>query len=467
MSTSYLAFDLGASSGRAILGTLNGGTMHMDELHRFETKIVEDHGSLFWDIDSLWQDMEVGLEHALKRAPNLRSLSVDSWAVDYVPLDATGSALRNPFCYRDPRTKDSIEAVYARVSAAEIYRNTGIQFLPFNSIFQIYEDQLARPDEVGKTSTRLLIADYFNYRFSGQPVIEVSNASTTQLVNPVIRNWSEDLIRDLGFSMSRFPIIVDSGTVFPPTESSGGVSVVSGLSHDTAAAIAAIPADDSKPWLFLSSGTWSLLGAEIHSPILTAEAFEESYTNELGLNQTVRFLKNMTGMWALEECIRVWREEGHDIGYTELMDQAEAAGPCDGVVDLDAPEFGERGDMEAKIRAAADRQGIGPLTDRASLVRLILESLAQNYAEKVQILKRFVPVPTDTILHIVGGGSKNALLNQLTANSCGLEVVAGPAESSALGNLLVQARSMGDLQQDETIRGIARNSTDLTRFSPQ
>ena len=464
---SYLAFDLGASSGRAILGTLAESRMEMDEIHRFETRIVEADGHLYWDIEALWQELQSGLEIALSRAADLRSLSVDSWAVDYVPIDENGAALRDAFCYRDQRTNEVIDSVYKRVSAKEIYKKTGIQFLSFNTIFQIYEDLVSRPEEVEKTASRLLIADYFNYRFSGEPVIEISNASTTQLVDPVSRNWSYDLIEDLGLAASRLPRIVDSGTVLPPTKASRGVHVVCGLSHDTAAAIAAIPADDSRPWLYLSSGTWSLLGAEIQRPILTDDAFEESYTNELGLDGTVRFLKNMTGMWALEECIRVWRDEGAEIDYGTLMQEAKSTGPSGGVIDLDAPEFGERGGMEQKIRSAARNVGIRSLDGRAALVRLILDSLAHNYSEKVRILSRFVPVAQDSVLHIVGGGSKNKLLNQLTANACMLDVVAGPTESSALGNLLVQARSVGDIASDDSIRTIARNSTEVQYYCPQ
>ena len=466
MKSSYLAFDLGASSGRAILGTLSDGVMHLEELHRFETVVVERDEHLYWDIDAIWNSLVEGLDLALENADNLRSLSVDSWAVDYVPLDENHNPVRLPYCYRDTRTAEWIDQVHETVSFAESYGIAGIQHLPFNSIYQIYTDLKTEPDLVERTSTRLMIADYFNYRFSGQPVIELSNASTTQLVDARSLDWSPELLDKLGMDASKFPKIVPSGTAYEGTEDSKGVPVVCGLSHDTACAVAAVPSDDSKPWLYLSSGTWSLIGAELPKPVLTDEACAESYTNEVGLDRTIRFLKNMTGMWALEECIRVWRSQGHEIEYGALMKDARAAGSARGVINLDEPQFSERGGMEEKIIEACDTAGIPRPASRAEVVRLILESLAATYEQKLRVLTKLSGVSESAVLHIVGGGARNELLNQLTADACKRTVIAGPAESSALGNLLVQARSMGDIPDGLSVREISRNSSRLTEFTP-
>ena len=467
MATSYLAFDLGASSGRAILGTLENGVMSMDELHRFETRVISNDGHLYWDVESIWNELAVGLKSALNETPNLRSLSVDSWAVDYVPLDGSGTAIRNPFCYRDTRTSPYIEKVHQKIERSEVYQTTGIQFLPFNTIYQIYTDVKSEPELVEQTSMRLLIADYFNFRFSGRPVVELSNASTTQLVDVKSHLWASFLLEKLGMDLKKFPTIVPSGTVHAGTPMSRSIPVVSGLSHDTACAVAAVPADESEPWIYLSSGTWSLIGAELAEPILSEEAFDESYTNELGLDGTVRFLKNMTGMWVLEECIRVWRERGERVDYEDLMEAAGSYGPSVGTVDLDEPQFSERGQMEEKLLTACDTADIERPANRAQLVRLILDSLAEGYSRKVDTLLRLTGLPRTSRLHIVGGGSRNTLLNQLTADACGMIVVAGPAESSALGNLLVQARSMGDVAEDSSVRTIARNSSELVEFTPR
>lgn len=467
MATSYLAFDLGASSGRAILGTLSDGAVELEELHRFETVVVEKDGHLYWDIDTIWASLEEGLEKAATVAENLRSLSVDSWAVDYVPLDDNMKPVRLPYCYRDTRTAEWIDEVHRIASFEECYRITGIQQLPFNSIYQIYTDLKTESDLVAKTATRLMIADYFNFKFSGRPVIELSNASTTQLVDARTHNWSETLLDRLGMDASRFPEIVGSGTKCAGTDASRGIPVICGLSHDTACAVAAVPADESAPWIYLSSGTWSLMGAELGDAILTKEACRESYTNEVGLDRSIRFLKNMTGMWALEECIRVWRDGGDGIDYTTLMEEAASADKPQGVIDLDEPQFGERGDMQGRILAACDAAGLPKPETRAQLVRLILESLAHAYRGKLKVLSRLSGTPESAVLHIVGGGSRNHLLNQLTADACNRHVVAGPAESSALGNVLVQARSMGDIPAGLSVRQIARNSSRLTEFTPK
>ena len=456
----YLAFDLGASSGRAVLGRLDGGVMRMEEVHRFPTPIIEEGEHLFWDIDALWEDLKVGFRNALDAAPGLRSVSVDSWAVDYVPLDAEGEPLRMPYCYRDPRTEGVMEQAFATLSPSTIYGRTGIQFLPFNTLFQLLADKRDDPEMVRRTHSHLLIADYFNYRFSGRQAIECTNASTTQFMRVGSHAWDDVLFYAFELDPEVWPEIVPAGTALGPCVAELGVTVVASCSHDTGSAVVAAPAvgDD---WAFVSCGTWSLLGAVRAEPILTGDAREAGFTHEAGIDGTIRFLKNLTGLWALQECAREW-------GVTDWAaleaEATEATSPA-ATLDLEDPRFLARGDMEARLRTVCREQGQPAPETHGEVVRLILESIAASYKRALGDLER-VTERTYTTLHLFGGGSQNQLLCQLTADACGLRVVAGPAEATALGNLLVQARTMGDLPDGLTISDVARQSCDLHDYHP-
>ncbi len=471
---SYLAFDLGASSGRAVLGTLDGSVMRMEEIHRFRTPIIEENGHLFWDVEALWSDMRTALATAFSATRELRSISVDSWAVDYVPLDADGNALRNPYCYRDPRTAGRLETAIRLAGGADaLYDRTGIQFLPFNTLPQVIADIEDEPHIVRATATRLLIAEYFLYRLSGRKVAEATMASTTQLVDARTGEWASSLIAAVGDDEKRWPPIVRCGTMLGPMlpalrrdGSSEPPVILATCAHDTAAAVAAVPATPGRHWAFISSGTWSLVGAELDAAVLTRAAREAGFTNEAGLDGTVRFLSNRAGMWALEECRRDWAAQYTTLSYDALMRAAGTAVSMGGVVDLNAPQFAERGGMIAKLAAACAQRGIPLPSTPGETARLILESLAASHAEALDELSSVIRSTIDDV-HIVGGGAMNDLLNQLTAQRSGRRILAGPEEATALGNLLVQARTLGDLPPGVSVREAARRSTHIREFTPQ
>lgn len=459
---SYLAFDLGASSGRAVLGTLDGDRMSSEVLHRFETPVVEEGGHLFWDLEALWEELGIGLRASRAAAPGLRSLSVDSWAVDYVPLDEHGTPLRRPYCYRDARTSGVMERAFSTLGRAAIYEHTGIQFLPFNTLFQLladHEDEVHAPDDVHR---HLPIADYFNHRFGGRPVVELSMASTTQLMDVRSREWATPIFEAFGLDIGRWPSIVASGTVLGSTRGAPEVSVIASCSHDTGCAVAATPATvEGGEWAFVSSGTWSLLGVERSEPLLGEAAREAGFTHEAGLDGTIRFLKNLTGLWALQECVREW--DGVD--WVALEREARAARPGFAVIDLEDPRFLAPGGMPERLEAFCRETGQGVPETRAQLARVILESIAASYAAALSDLQEITGRSVD-VLHIVGGGCKNELLCQLAANACAVPVVAGPAEATALGNLLIQARTLGDLPEGLGLRDMAARSSTLDVFSP-
>ena len=469
----YLAIDLGASSGRGVVGTLDGDRMTMHEVHRFRTPLVEEGEHLYWDVDALWGEIKLALRHALDAGPQLRSVSVDSWAVDYQPLDAAGRAIRRPYAYRDPRTHGRLHDALARGGgAAAVYARTGIQFLPFNTLVQVVADLDDEPELVTRTVTRLLLADYFLYLLSGLAVAERTIASSTQLVDIASGTWARDLIRAIGDDPARWAPMVAPGTSLGsihrellPHWVTSPVRVIASCSHDTAAAVAAVPAAGEEPWAYLSSGTWSLIGAELHAPILTDAARTAGFTNEAGLDGVVRFLKNRTGMWVLEECIREWSAAGDRSGYEALVAEASATEAPSGTVDLNAPPFLERGNMVAKIADACAGAQMPMPSTRGCIVRLVLESLAHSYARTLDELDAIVGRRTQ-VVHVVGGGAQNALLNQLTADATGCRVVAGPVEATVLGNLLVQARTMGDLPAGVTLRELARRSSRLVEYVP-
>ena len=472
IAASYLAIDLGASSGRAVIGTLDGSVMRMHEIHRFPTPMIERDGHLYWDIEAMWREIESAVAKAFEIGRPLRSISVDSWAVDYVPLDANGAALRNPYSYRDPRTAGRLEvAVNLAGGSDALYGRTGIQFLPFNTICQVVADIADEPEVVSQTATRLLIAEYFLYRLSGRRVAEATNASTTQLVDARTGEWASDLLAAIGDDARRWPEIVPPGTALgpllpeltPPGISHAPV-VLASCAHDTAAAVAAVPAASDAPWAFISSGTWSLVGAELASSVLTPEARDAGFTNETGIDGTVRFLKNRAGMWVLEECRREWQSQGVGATYDDILQAAASVPSSDFTINLNAPEFAGRGGMLRALEGACREQGVAAPTTPGGVTRLILESLAESHAEAIGQLEALTGVHA-AIVHVVGGGALNDFLNQLLADRCGRRVLAGPVEATVLGNLLVQARALGDLPRGVSVRAAARDSTTIREFT--
>jgi len=470
----YLAFDLGASSGRAILGTLDGDRMRTEEVHRFPTPTVDEGGHLFWGVEALWEELKKGLTLALEASPGLRSLSVDSWAVDYVPLDEAGSPLRRPYRYRDPRTNGVMERAFEILPAEVIYAHTGIQFLPFNTLFQLLAEEEAERDAetggggdrrdgsaAGRVHRYLPMADFFNYRFSGKAVVEVSMASTTQLMEVGTRAWSLPVFEAFHLQPARWPPIVPSGTVLGPAREAPTVTVLATCSHDTGSAVAAVPATGAGSWAFISSGTWSLLGTERGEPLLTPGAREAGFTHEAGVDDTIRFLRNLTGLWALQECTREWG----GVAWDALEGEARNAPPGLALIDLEDPRFLAPGGMPGRLRTFCREKGLPVPETRGALVRAILESIAHSYERALAELEEVTGKSMD-VLHIVGGGSRNRLLSQLTADACRRTVVVGPAEATALGNLLIQARTLGDLPEGRSLRAVAATSSDPEVFRP-
>ena len=471
---SYLAIDLGASSGRAVIGTLDGDVMRMVEIHRFRTPMVEREAHLYWDIDAMWREIQSAVAMAFEGSEPLQSISVDSWAVDYVPLDADGEVIRLPYSYRDSRTAGRLDTAIRQAGGADaLYDRTGIQFLDFNTLPQVVADIEDEPELIARTATRLLIAEYFLYRLSGIKVAEATMASTTQLVDARTGEWSASLIAAIGDDVGRWPPIVPCGTVLGPLrpelvpDTVGEPPLVlAACAHDTAAAVAAVPGAPDRSWAFISSGTWSLVGVELEAPILTHAARVAGFTNETGIDGTVRFLTNRAGMWVLEECRREWDMQGMTYSHRGLFGVASESSSPHGTVDLNAPEFAQRGGMTESLRAACRATGVPAPTTHGETVRLVLESVAASHAAALDQLESVTGRHVDAV-HIVGGGSMNDDLNQLTADRCGRRVLAGPDEATVLGNLLLQARTLGRLPAGVSVRDAARRSTRIREFSPR
>lgn len=471
-TTHYLAVDLGAESGRVILGSLSGGRLSIEEIHRFPNKVNEKNGHYHWDLSDLQQQIFSGLEKAVQKGKEISGISTDSWGVDYVLLNRSGDAVQAPFCYRDSRTDKSPERLFRKIPFSDIYSETGIQFMAINTLFQFESHLNDDPAAIQDASTFLPMADYFNYLLSGKKVSEQSLASTTQIYNPVTKDWSNKLVSTLGMQSSLFPLIVPSATVLGSC--SGNLAKLTGFektkiiatcSHDTGAAVAAVPAKKGKTWAYLSSGTWSLLGAELSKPILTEQACKIGFTNEIGVGETVRFLKNIAGLWIVQECRREWESKGISMNYDVLTAEAEKSGPAIAHIDVNDPRFVTKGDMPNKI-AAFCRETNQPIPlSPGQIARTVFESLAIAYVKTLGQLEKLTNQKIE-ILHLVGGGSKNKLLNQLAANATGLPVVTGPVEATAIGNLLIQALALGHIKSLEELRSVVSSSFPTETYQP-
>jgi rhamnulokinase len=468
----FAAVDLGASSGRVILGQLDGGRLDLTEVARFPNGPVELDDGLHWDADRLGADIVAGLREAVRTAPApVLSVGVDTWGVDYGRLDVTGDLLEPPFNYRDSRTDGVAERLFADLPAADLYAAAGLQVLPFNTIFQVVA-QAGDPRWPEVTSV-LLMPDLFSHRLGGRPVAEVTIASTTGLLDVRARRWSEPTLGLLaaryGLPLPRvLPALVEPGTVTgttPPSLLGAELAVVAVAGHDTASAVVSIPCQEDD-FAFISSGTWSLVGLELPEPVLTEASRQANFTNELGPDHTVRYLKNVMGLWVLNEAIRTWTDQGLDVGLTHLL-AAAAERPALGlVVDIDDESLLPPGDMPARLAALAARTGQVFDPDPVAVTRCIMDSLALAYRRTIAQGAR-LSGRNPKVVQIVGGGSQNTLLCQLTAEATGLPVVAGPVEGTALGSILVQARALGVLEGPlSALREVARASCTTTRYEP-
>ena len=460
----YAAVDLGASSGRVMVGRVGPDSLELTEAHRFPNRPVRTPEGLRWDILALYAGVLDGLRAA---GPALDSVGIDSWAVDYGLLDADGALLGNPVHYRDVRTEGIAEKVWATVPASELYASTGLQYAPFNTLYQL---TAARDSaQLASAERLLLIPDLLSYWLTGEQGTELTNASTTQLVDPRTREWSHDIASRLGIDLGLFaplrqpgdPAGVLRAEVLEETGLRGPVPVTAVGSHDTASAVAAVPAVEER-FAYICTGTWSLVGLELDAPVLTEASRAANFTNELGLDGTVRYLRNIMGLWLLQECVRAWGEP--ELG--ELLREAARVPALRSVVDAGDARFLAPGRMPERI-ADACRASRQPVPEsRGEITRCILDSLALAHRRAVGEAQELAGHPVD-VVHIVGGGTRNALLCQLTADACGLPVAAGPTEAAALGNVLVQARAHGLVGDLAGMRRLLARTQASTRYEPQ
>lgn len=468
-STTFLAIDLGAESGRVLSGTFDGERVTLDEVHRFPNEPVRITDGLYWDILRIFAEIKKGLRKAAG-LEWLKSLGIDSWAVDFGLLDRDGSLISNPYNHRDPRTEGMIERAFEKVEKEEIYRTTGIQFIRINTLYQLLATEGSPLLEVA--DSLLLIPDLLNYWLTGEKACEFTNATTTQLYDVSAGEWASGLMEKMSLPPHIFPEVVPPathiGTLLPEVAEEVGLdkdlAVTTVASHDTASAVVAVPAEGDN-FAYISSGTWSLVGVETSQPVLNQEAMDSNFTNEGGLGGTTRFLKNVMGLWLLQECRRTWEQEREEYSYEELERLAREAPAFGPVVDPDHPSFLVPGNMTTRIKNFCEATGQQAPEEPGEIARCVFESLALKYG---MVLKQASEITGQHIevVHVVGGGSQNGLLCQLTADATGMPVLAGPVEATALGNVMVQALAGGHVESLEEIRNVVRQSVEVSRYDP-
>jgi rhamnulokinase len=487
----YLAFDLGASGGRAILGRFDGERLALEEVHRFANGPVHIPScrgdSLHWDTLRLFAEIQEGLKKAVARcngtaaepaeahpstSSGIVSLGIDTWGVDYGLLDRNDRLVGLPYHYRDSRNDTMMAEAFRRVPREEIFAATGIQFMQLNTLFQLLAQQVEDPEVLARTRTLLMMPDLLNFWLTGQKVCERTIASTSQALDPHRPAWATGLLERLGIPTHYLPPIAEAGTMLggllpAVIEETGarGVQVVTPGSHDTASAVAAVPAE-SADYAYLSSGTWSLMGVEIPKPIINEAALAFNVTNEGGVCDTIRLLKNIAGLWIIQECRRTWAAEGQTLSWDDIVRHAAAAKPFVAQIDVDAHDFLAPGDMPARVREYCRRTGQTVPAGAGEIARVVYESLALKYRRVFEMMETLVGHRTG-VLHIVGGGAQNRLLNQFTANAIGRPVVAGPFEATAVGNLLLQLLATGAIGSLAEGRALVRRSFATETYASQ
>jgi rhamnulokinase len=464
----YLAFDFGAESGRAVLAHLHSGVLTIEEVHRFANEPVEYGGSLHWDVPRLWLEVRkalAGLEEF-----ELSGIGVDAWGVDYALLGECGELLQNPYHYRDGRTRGVMEEVFRKVPKEEIYSATGIQFMPINTLYQLFAAKRDTPEILRAAKRLVTIPDLFHYWLTGKAVCEFTNATTTQLVNPLTRTWATGLMDRLELPSALPAPIIEPGSVIGPLlpgiarpSSLSGTPVIAPASHDTGSAVAAISARDGTA--FLSSGTWSLVGTELDAPVIGPQALRLNFTNEGGVGGTTRLLKNVMGLWMLQRCRQSWTGQGHVYDYRELMELAGREPSFRHLVDPDDESFLRPAVMPTAINQFCARTHQPAPSRAGAYVRAILESLALKYRVVLRNLEQVSGKRIEQI-RVIGGGSKNRLLNQFTADATGRRVLAGPAEATALGNVAIQILATGGAASLREVRAIVDRSFPTEIFEP-
>lgn len=469
----YLAIDLGAESGRAILGAFDGERLTLREAHRFPNIPAALPDGLHWDALRLWNEIGEGIRAAARLVgPALASVGVDTWGVDFGLLDRQGSLIGNPFHYRDGRTDGMLEAAFARLPREQIFAHTGIQFMQFNTLYQLLALRLAGSPALEYATTLLTMPDLFNYWLTGERVCEFTNATTTQCYDPRRRGWATELLAALDIPQELFaPVVLPATTLGPLRPAvaealgAGALTVVAPACHDTGSAVAAVPAEGAG-FVWISSGTWSVMGIEVAQPLITPQTLAFNLTNEGGVGGTFRCSKNVMGLWLVQECRRHWAARGDDWSYEQLSRLAAQATPLAALIDPDDSTFLKPGDMPARIQAFCERTQQQAPGSPGAIVRCALESVALKYRWVLERLEQVANQRLDPI-HIVGGGAQNSLLNQFTADATGRVVVAGPVEATALGNLAMQAVALGQLGSLAEARTLIRRSTTSEIFRPQ
>lgn len=466
-----MALDLGAESGRGIIGSLEDGKLRLDVVHRFPNVPVKVRGSLFWNALGLFEQIEQAIGRAGKRY-ELSGIAIDTWGVDFGLLGGDDTLLGNPLHYRDQRTEGVMERVFEIVSAEEIFERTGIQFMRINSLYQLYSMKLSNSPLLGIAASMMLMPNLLTFWLSGVKCAEFTNATTTQCYDPRAGDWAWPIIEKLGLPKLLFPEVIQPGTILGPilpevAEYTGinRVPIIATASHDTASAVAAVPSSDSDS-AYISSGTWSLMGVETNEPIINDSARKYNFTNEGGVCGSYRFLKNIMGLWLVQEMKRTWAKEGSDISYSQLSEMAASAQPFKCIIDPDHPSFLAPGDMPARICEFCRSTGQTAPKSRGEFVRTALEGLALRYRAVLENLEKLTDRTIKTI-HIVGGGSQNRLLCQFAADATGREVIAGPVEATAAGNILVQAMAGGEVSSLQQAREIVRRSFNLNHYQPK
>ena len=474
MDKKLLAFDLGAESGRGVLGLFDGERLKLQVIHRFANGPVRTLGALHWDVLRLYAEMLTTLRRCAADHGGIDSLGVDTWGVDFALLGRDGTLLGNPRHYRDPHTEGIMDEAFARVSRQEIFRQTGLQFMRFNTLFQLLALQRKRSPLLEVADSLLMMPDLFHFFFTGTQVNEFTDASTTQMYDPSVRGWANGLLKAFELPAQILGKIVLPGTVLGALRPSVAVDtglpavpVVAPASHDTGSAVAAVPAKarSGGDWAYISSGTWSLMGVELDGPLINDKAFRYNFTNEGGVGGTIRFLKNIMGLWLVQECRRAWQQGGRDYSYDELARLADASPPFLSLVDPDDAAFILPPNMPAALAEFCRRTGQQVPAEPGAVIRCALESLALRYRWVLERLEELLGHRLE-VIHVVGGGSQNALLCQFTADACNRQVLAGPVEATAIGNVLVQAIGLGLLGSLTDAREVVRHSFEVRAYDP-
>jgi rhamnulokinase len=470
MTKNFVAIDLGAESGRVVVGALAGRQLALHEVHRFRNEPVRLSGHLYWDVLHIYNEILNGLAQAARQFGAMTSIGVDTWGVDFGLLDRTGTLIGNPCHYRDRRTDGVMEQVFARVPREEVFAATGIQFMQLNTLYQLYA-MLDSP-ALDSAATLLLMPDLVNYWLTGEKVSEYSIATTTQFYDTARRNWAIGLLEKLGLPSKIMPPVIQPAATIGPLATPvaeqlnlTGIKVIAPACHDTSSAVAAVPASTDN-YAYISSGTWSLMGVVSPCPIITAVTRDLNFTNEGGADGTICLLKNITGLWLVQQCRQAWARAGDELSYADLTALAEQAQPFRALVDPDHASFLNPGDMPGAIQNFCTGTGQAVPADRGSIVRVALESLACKYRLTLEHLEQITGRQLE-VIHIVGGGSQNQLLCQFTASVCGRPVLGGPVESTALGNIMAQALAAGECATWAEARDLIRGAFPLTAYEPQ